>query len=273
VTDRPLAGWHELCSDFKKVASKIGSLASVNLNSAALRSEIKAVARQYMQEGRRVLSRQGFEEDLDALNEPFTKLYELAEGQNAVASYKRHVGTIRKALPRITSRLEMESASGDAPAHSDVELQVIQTLAGLVPTAELSYRQVIRDLADSTRVSYRGPAAELREVLREVCDHLAPDADVMNSSGYKPEKDQHGKDRTRPTMKQQVRFILKARGQSASSTELPEKAVEAVDALVGSIARSVYNFGSVVTHVAGERQSVVNLKRWVETVLTHLLEL
>lgn len=273
MSDGPLAGWHQLCSDFKKIAAKIGSASAVNLNSAPLRHEIKSVARQYMQEGRRVLSRQGFEAELNTLSEPFTKLYELAEGQNAVASYKRHVGTIRKALPRITTRLEMESTSGDTSAPSGVELQIIETLATLVPTAELSYRQVILDLADNTRVSYRGPAAELREVLREVCDHLAPDADVMKSTGYRPEKDQHGKDRTRPTMKQQVRFILRARGQSASTTELPEKAVEAVDALVGNVARSVYNFGSVVTHVAGERQSVVSLKRWVETVLTHLLEL
>jgi hypothetical protein len=226
-----------------------------------------------MQEGRRVLSRQGFEEDLSTLNDPFTKLYELAEGRNAVASYKRHVATIRRALPRVTTRLEMESTRGDASAPSGIELQIIETLAGLVPTAELSYRQVIRDLADGTRMSFRGPAAELREVLREVCDHLAPDADVTNSPGYRPEKDQHGKDRTRPTMKQQVRFILKARGQSASSTELPERAVEAVDALVGNVARSVYTFGSIVTHLAGERQSIVNLKRYVEVVLTHLLEL
>lgn len=58
----------------------------------------------------------------------------------------------------------------------------------LVPTAALSYQQAIRDLADGGRVSYRGPAAELREVLREVLDHQAPDGEVMKSSDYKPEK-------------------------------------------------------------------------------------
>ena len=93
----------------------------------------------------------------------------------------------------------------------------------------------------------------------------------MKSDGYKAEKDQHGKDRSKPTMKQQVRFILKARGQGSSTTELPEKAVEAVDGLVGGLARSVYNFGSVVTHIVGERQAVVNLKRYVEVVLGSVL--
>jgi hypothetical protein len=184
------------------------------------------------------------------------------------------INFIRKVLPKITSRLELDVATGnDSPAQSDLEVQIIETLTSLVPTAALSYQQAIRDLTDGTRLSYRGPAAELREVLREVLDHQAPDTEVMKSDGYKPEKDQNGKDRSKPTMKQQVRFILKARGQGSSTTELPEKAVEAVDALVGGLARSVYNFGSVVTHVAGERQAVVNLKRYVEVVLTHLLEL
>ena len=70
--------------------------------------------------------------------------------------------------------MDVATAAG-GPAQTSVEVQIIETLQSLVPTAALSYQQAIRDLADSTRVSYRGPAAELREVLREVCDHLAPD--------------------------------------------------------------------------------------------------
>jgi hypothetical protein len=161
----------------------------------------------------------------------------------------------------------MEFADGGSSKHSLVEKQILTTLSSLVPTAGLSYDQAIQDLADNSRVSYRGTAADLREVLREVLDHLAPDADVSGADGFKLEKD-----RTKPTMKQKVRFILKARGVSGSSTELSEKATEAVDAIVGGLARSVYNFGSVVTHVAGERQSVIQLKRYVEAVLSDLLE-
>lgn len=274
MTDGPLSAWHGFCSDFKKLATKVGTSTSVNINSTALRDQVKSVARRYMQEARSVIGRDGFQEELNHLDEHFTKLYELAEGRNAAASYKWRINSVKKALPKITSRLEMDVGTAtDGPGQSVVEIQIIETLESLVATASLSYQQAIRDLADDTRISYRGSAAELREVLREVCDHLAPDADVIKSDGYKPEKDQHGKDRSKPTIKQQVRFILKARGQGSSATELPERAAEAVDALVGSLARSVYTFGSVVTHVAGERQAVVNLKRYVEVVLTHLLEL
>jgi hypothetical protein len=74
-------------------------------------------------------------------------------------------------------------------------------------------------------------------------------------------------------MKQKVRFILKAREQGETTRELPEKAAEAVEAIIGGLARSVYNYGSLVTHVAGERRAVIQMKRYVEAVLSHLLEL
>jgi hypothetical protein len=271
----PLASWHGLTTDFKKVTGRITASKSVNINNSALRDEVKSVARRYMQDARSFVVRDGFEDDLRHLDEHFTKLYELAEGRNAAASYKWRVNSIKKALPKLTSRLEMMAATAaDGPAQNTIEAKIITTLQGSqLPAAALSYEQAIRDLNDPGRVSYRGPAAELREVLRSVVDHQAPPAVVMKGDGYKAEKDENGKDRTKPTMKQQVRFIFKARGQKSSTTELPERAVEAIDGLVGGLARSVYNAGSVVTHVAGERQEVVNLKRYVEVVLTHLLEL
>jgi hypothetical protein len=219
-----------------------------------------------MHDGRPVLLREGF--DAAVLDEHFKKLHELADGMNKAASYKWRVNAIRRAIPELTSRLEMQAGTGSEGAHSVAETQLFDAVTALVPSAGLSYRQAIQDLAETNRVSFRGPAAELREVLREVLDHQAPDADVMSSPGFKLEKD-----RSKPTMKQKVRFILKARGQGSSAVELPEKALESVEAIVGGLARSVYNFGSVVTHVAGERQAVVHLKRYVEVVLSHLLEL
>lgn len=54
---------------------------------------------------------------------------------------------------------------------------------------------------------------------------------------------------------------------------MSERAAAAVETIVGGLTRSVYDYGSLVTHVAGERQTVVHLKRYVEAVLSHLLEL
>jgi hypothetical protein len=88
VTGDPLSGWHGFCSDFKKLAAKFTASTSVNINSTSLRDEVKFVARCYMQEARSAIVRNGFEEELKHLDEHFTKLYELADGRNAAASYK-----------------------------------------------------------------------------------------------------------------------------------------------------------------------------------------
>ncbi len=264
-----LSAWHSFSGDFANLAKRILQSSSININAVSLRDEVKSVARKYMHEARSILTQEGFEEDLALFDQHFKRLYELAEGTNKAASYKWRISSVRKALPKVTSRLEMEIASGrEGATQSIVETLIVETVTALVPTAGLSYQQAIHDLADVNRVSFRGTATELREVLREVLDHLAPDTAVMKSDGFVLEKD-----RPKPTMKQKVRFILKARGQGASTTASPEKAAEAVESIVGELARSVYSFGSLVTHVAGERQAVVQLKRYVEAVLSHLLEL
>ena len=77
------------------------------------------------------------------------------------------------------------------------------------------------DLRSPNRMSYRGPATDLRECLREVLDHLAPDDAVTSGSGFVLEKD-----RTSPTMKQKVRFILRSRGLGKTALESPEASVK-----------------------------------------------
>jgi len=123
-------------------------------------------------------------------------------------------------------------------------------------------------LVDETRLSYRGTASELREVLREVLDHLAPDVNVSSARDFKLEPG-----RPKPTMKQKVRFILRARDEGSRATDMAETAAEAVEGIIGSLARSAYDAGSVATHIAAERSTVVQLKRYVEAVLSHLLVL
>jgi len=48
-------------------------------------------------------------------------------------------------------------------------------------------RAVLRDVADGDRISWRGAAGELREVLREVIDQLSPDNKVRISRGVQLE--------------------------------------------------------------------------------------
>jgi hypothetical protein len=112
----------------------------------------------------------------------------------------------------------------------------------------------------------RGTAVELREALREVLDHLAPDNEVTKMAGFTLEANQ-----TRPTMRQKARFVLRSRGYSDATAKAPEDAAAVIEELVAALVRSVYQTGAFTTHVASAQSRVKQLKMYVETVFAELL--
>jgi hypothetical protein len=167
---------------------------------------------------------------------------------------------IEKLLP--TSSI----AKAETTTFTDEDDEIIRRLDVLVASAAQSYRQAILDLRDENRVSFRGPALELREVLREVLDHLAPDSEVMAAAGYTHEKDRAG-----PTMKQKMRFVLKSKGKRSTS-DPPEQTVTVFEEAIAALTRSVYERSSKATHVAGDRQAVVQIRRYLVAILHEILE-
>jgi hypothetical protein len=158
------------------------------------------------------------------------------------------------------------SVKAEVVALIEEDKQIINKLDALVPSAALSYKQAILDLGDDSRVSFRGPALELREALREILDHLAPDREVASAPGYVQEKDRPG-----PTMKQKVRFIMKKKGRRSSS-DVPEQTVTAFEEAIAGLTRAVYERTSKAAHVASERQAVVQLRRFVVAIFHEILE-
>lgn len=148
---------------------------------------------------------------------------------------------------------------------SDTERGIIATLDKMLPSTATSYEQVLQDIAAGTRVSWRGTGTELREVLREVMDHLAPDGDVMAAPNFKLEGDLK-----RPTQKQKVRFILKARKRAVG---VAEASVETVEEGIANLARSTYQRGSATTHASTDAVEVRRLKNYVDALLIELLEI
>jgi hypothetical protein len=261
--------WQSLSDALLAFGRHVDQLHSVNVNANSIRTEATKVAQQYFRQSRSSLQDLGLDDELSVLDRGFENLIQLSSGRNAVSSYKRQLKSIRKLLPKVTTRIELNQSIVKAPANTSAEDErIIQTLDGLLPSAAASYRQAIIDLADTNRLSFRGPALELREALRETLDHLAPDSEVTSAPGYVKEKDRHG-----PTMKQKVRFILKARGQSKSSSEVPEQTTITIDEMVGTLTRSIYDRSSVATHVATERRTVIQIRRYVAAVLHDILEL
>lgn len=114
----------------------------------------------------------------------------------------------------------------------------------------------------------RGTAAEFRESLREVLDHLAPDAEVEAQSWYKPEERQ-----TKPTMRQKTRYILTSRERNKTQRASAEKMLGLIEELSGEVMREVYNRASLAAHVHQSKREVQQIKRYVDTILFDLLEI
>jgi hypothetical protein len=172
-----------------------------------------------------------------------------------------HSELVKKRQIMLVARELLQSAESEVVAHTEEDERIIEMLDALVPSAALSYEQAILDLKDDGRVSFRGPALELRETLREVLDHLAPDSEVTVAPGYVQENDRAG-----PTMKQKVRFIMKKKAKRSAS-EAPEQTVTAFDEAIATLTRAVYERSSKATHVASERQTVTRLRHYVVAVL------
>lgn len=246
---------------------------STNVSSARVREAARAAVQFYFREVRGTLQAVGIEaERIDEIDQELQRLIELAAAVNRKSTYLGIIRGLAKLRAPLTMAIEIRANTKPAPPSpvviSHVETAILQTLETLLPLTALSYRQAIQDLADQKRSSYRGVAAELREVLREVLDHLAPDADVMKAPGFKLEKDQ-----AKPTMKQKTIHILKARGLNDTQRKPPTDAIAIVESSVGSLARAAYSAGSLATHVSAERAEVLEFKGYSDAVVAQLLEI
>ena len=139
---------------------------------------------------------------------------------------------------------------------------------GAVAAAAGSYEQCVADLGGPPRRSYRGVAHEMREILRETLDYLAPDADVMAEAGFKLEKGT-----TRPTQRQKALHVLRKRRLPREAIRAPELAVSMVEELGAAITRSAYTRGSMSAHGLSSAQEARQLKMYVDAVLAELLEI
>lgn len=148
------------------------------------------------------------------------------------------------------------------------ERLIIKTLAKIVPAAAGSYEQCLLDLNDPRRRSYRGVAHELREVLRETLNYLAPDKDVMAASWFKPEQ---GRDK--PTQRQKAEYVLRGRKLSREERTAPELTITVFEETAANITRAAYTSGSKNAHTETSGPVVKQLKMYVDAVLGELLEI
>ncbi len=270
--------WGSLTASLSSASQRIQEIRVINVSSTKAIETVKNAVNNYFYTYRPPLVSVGIEvQNLDALMQ---ELLRLTNRRSLVSKYKNILKSLRTEIATLESdsliMLSENPARDGVLLTTRIENLIIETLQRISPPTAQSYIQVLNDLYSNNRISYRGTAGEIREVLREVLDKLAPDKDVESSPGFKFEKDKdNSKALTKPTMKQKARFILKSRGIPSGAIKTPEDAVGIVEESIASLARSTYNRGSIGAHTERgiEKAEIKQLKMYVDTVLCELLAL
>ena len=207
-------------------------------------------------------------EDALAADELFKELHRSARGKPSRPKVISRLATAKQLLVKLDGAALASASIKSAGRRTATDQLIIETLQELCPSAAAAYSQALSDLHAEKRESWRGPAADLREAMRETLDVLAPDSEIMKEAGFKLEKDAH-----RPTMKQKVRYVLKKREIPHGALAAPESAVQGVEEIIVGLMRSVYSRTSVSTHTATDKKEVVRVHAWVRLVMCDLLEI
>jgi hypothetical protein len=134
-----------------------------------------------------------------------------------------------------------------------------------------SYEQAVLDVEDDGRLTYRGPAGELREVLTGVLHTLAPTADVQALDWYKEARKSGTRKEPTPTRAERVRFILRRRAAGDAATEAAETFMISVEERLAGVVNATYKSGSAATHVGTEQEEVAQLLQYINALLKDLL--
>jgi hypothetical protein len=262
-------GLRDLIAEVEEERKQVSKGQSVQVRSQNERKSLRHIVDFYFRDVRpSFLSHASSSDSIEEIDSEMQDLLECSHKQTMRSVLKKKLSSIRKKLIQLDGYSLVLTRTDSSTATDSIDMRIIETLQRLVPSARLSYEQAILDLVGPERKSYRGPATDLREALRETLDHLAPDKDITSQPGFKFEGDTKC-----PTMRQKVRFVLCKRGISKTLSETPEKAVDSVEATIGSFIRSVYNRSCVSTHTPTDRNEVLRVRDWVRIVLCELLEI
>lgn len=246
----------------------VNGVSGAQIFSTGVRGRLHSLATNYFDRVRSEISViENVDKELREADGIFQELHALSRKSASKEKCLRLLKSAKTILVRLEGALLSRGAKQPAASRTPTDTLIVESLQDICPSAALSYSQALLDLEQGHRLSYRGPATDLREALRETLDTLAPDAEVEAMAGYRPEPDAK-----RPTMKQKVRYILRSRGFASGQLAAPETAVEGVEEMLGGVVRSVYTRSSVSTHTATTRTEVVRVHAWVRVVLCELLE-
>ena len=235
-----------------------------------VRSVVGAWFSQYRPSAVRIV---GEDQQVLSMDEEMQRLLKLASADSSRAAVIRSCASatnhMRRNLLVPLSRAYWSQAPERSPAGRDDEVAVrLEELDG--DLAE-SYEQAVIDVEDENRLSYRGPAAELREVLTGVLHRLAPNAEVEATDWYRESRRSGSRTEAAPTRAERTKFILRSRAKGSAVTEAAESYMVSVEERLSSVINATYKRGSAATHGGTEREELVKLLPYINALLKELL--
>lgn len=256
--------------ELEKARKELNKVKGQQLQSQTQRDDLRLLVEKYFGAVRpSIVSDEEQDEAIKQVDDDMQELLLLCHKRGSVKIYRQLLINAKAGLIAADARVVSSTILATNKQSLDaVDKQIVDTLQSIVPAAALSYQQAMSDLQGDSRLSWRGPATDLREALRETLDYLAPDEDAKAMPGYKQEPSTNG-----PTMKQKVRFVLKNRGASKAVSGPAESAIDGVEESLGTFVRSVYTRTSVSTHTPTDKSEVLRVRDFVRIVLVELLEI
>lgn len=248
---------------------EVGKVTSRQVNSIKIVDLSKKVVDFYFQIVKKEILKKYDDVDICShTDELFQKLLNYTYRYPTAKKYREVLASIKDSLIELEKVALIENPDLVHKILDERDKRIIETLDKLIPTASLSYEQALIDINIANRKSWRGPATELRESLRECLDYFAPDKDVSLQPGFKLEPETKG-----PTMKQKVKYIMNKRSQSKGAIKASEDAVTNIEDSFGGFVRSVYTRASISTHTLTDIHEVKRIKNMVSVVLSEILEI
>jgi Predicted pPIWI-associating nuclease len=191
----------------------------------------------------------------------------ILEGITFLRSLRRRLPLIVEKGAKIVTRpsVQVGGTVRDPKAEATVAL-----LEEISPELANSYKQILRDVQDVTKLSYRGTANELREILREVLLRLAPDEEVTSQPWFPIVENEKGKERKRPTHRERARYILEKKGAGSRVHDVAEGSLGIVEEGLSQLVRDMYSRTSVASHTAQDLEEIKKLVGYFDPLIHDL---
>jgi hypothetical protein len=153
----------------------------------------------------------------------------------------------------------------DKPSISTHQADIIARLRRYSSPLANSLEQALADINDNKRLSYVGPAAEVREAMRAAVQLFAPDDEIRKQGWFKGITQGN---KQNPTQAERIRYAVQRQG---GNKDQAGKTNDLIDQLIGEIGRETYTVGSSAVHAGTIRSKVRKLTGWAFMILDEVL--